>query len=95
MTIAGADTKQQAEGPFIAPRRLQMVRDRQWCSQGPGQNNVKGRSTITIVRRKMSRRSKPRTQLEDELQYKAAHTADYNEGINAFLEKRSPIFKGE
>lgn len=34
-------------------------------------------------------------QLEDELQYKAAHTSDYSEGINAFLEKRLPIFKGE
>lgn len=34
-------------------------------------------------------------QLEDELQYKAAHTSDYSEGINAFLEKRVPIFKGE
>ena len=32
---------------------------------------------------------------EDELQYKAANTSDYHEGINAFLEKRSPNFKGE
>lgn len=33
--------------------------------------------------------------LEDELQQKAAHTIDYNEGVNAFIGKRLPVFKGE
>ncbi len=31
---------------------------------------------------------------EDKYQQKAATTDDYNEGINAFLEKRKPIFNG-
>ncbi len=32
---------------------------------------------------------------EDELQYIAAHTLDYSEGVAAFLEKRLPVFIGK
>ncbi|MFZ8423176.1 enoyl-CoA hydratase-related protein, partial [Staphylococcus aureus] len=33
--------------------------------------------------------------LEDQLQQKAAATNDFKEGVNAFLEKRNPVYQGK
>lgn len=48
-----------------------------------------------VLNQSMTNSLEQQLQLEDNFQQKAAATKDFKEGINAFLEKRPAIFKGE
>lgn len=51
--------------------------------------------TKQVLNQSMNNNLEQQLQLEDDFQQKAASTSDFKEGINAFLEKRPAIFKGE
>jgi len=50
--------------------------------------------TKRLLNKTFSNDLEAQLKMEDELQAAAGKTEDYNEGVNAFLEKRKPIFKG-
>ncbi len=61
-------------------------------SEGP----TKGLGSIKCaLNRSMHNHLDKQLRLEDELQTNAGETEDYREGVNAFLEKRKPEFKGK
>jgi 2-(1,2-epoxy-1,2-dihydrophenyl)acetyl-CoA isomerase len=51
--------------------------------------------TKKLLNRSMSASLEDQLKLEGDEQVTAAQSYDYNEGVNAFLEKRKPVFKGE
>ena len=51
--------------------------------------------TKFVLNQSMNNSLEEQLKLEDEYQRKAAATKDYNEGVNAFIEKRKANFVGE